>query len=301
MIPVSDRPAAPAGPVVVGFDGTPTGEDALSLARWCGRLLGTPVVVAVVHPAPAAIGTARVDAEWVADRHRLAESVLDGARTSMGDADAEYRIVSSSSAAHGLHDLAEESHASMIVTGSRAKGPDQRLFAGSTADRLLAGSVCPIAVAPVGMRERAIGSLTRIGVAYIDTPEANAALDLAARLAGRTDAELRLYTVIASESEIMPLGIGYDGEHAFEESAKDTFRFALDTAIAGLPSGVRASGTILSGHPAQVLSGLGDEDIDLLFCGSRGYGPVRRVLLGGVSAKLVRGARSPLIVVPRAG
>jgi nucleotide-binding universal stress UspA family protein len=34
--------------------------------------------------------------------------------------------------------------------------------------------------------------------------------------------------------------------------------------------------------------------------GSRGYGPLRAVLLGSVSSALVRSARSPLVVVPRA-
>jgi nucleotide-binding universal stress UspA family protein len=48
-----------------------------------------------------------------------------------------------------------------------------------------------------------------------------------------------------------------------------------------------------------VLAEIDQEDVDLLFCGSRGCGPVRRVLLGGVSARLVRRARSPLVVVPR--
>jgi nucleotide-binding universal stress UspA family protein len=43
------------------------------------------------------------------------------------------------------------------------------------------------------------------------------------------------------------------------------------------------------------------DEVDALFCGSRGYGPGRRVLLGGVSAKLVRRARRPVVVVPRSG
>jgi len=42
-------------------------------------------------------------------------------------------------------------------------------------------------------------------------------------------------------------------------------------------------------------------EVDLLFCGSRGYGPTRRVLLGGVSTRLVRQARRPVVVVPRSG
>jgi nucleotide-binding universal stress UspA family protein len=294
--------AADVGPVVVGFDGSETGEDALALAHWCGRVLNAPIIVAVVHPSPAPVGIGRVDAEWVADRYRFAEQVLDGARQFMSSAgdQVEYRILRSTSAAHGLHDLAEEVGAEIIVVGSRSKGPEQRLFAGSTADRLLSGSVCPIAVAPSGMRGRPTGALGRIGVAYIDTPEANAALDLAARLALRNSASLQLYTVVAGEAEVMPIGIGHDAEHTFASTVRESYQLALDTALAGLPSGTRATGHLLIGNVIEVLAELDSKDVDVLFCGSRGYGPVRRVLLGGVSSKLVRRARSPLIVVPRA-
>jgi nucleotide-binding universal stress UspA family protein len=45
---------------------------------------------------------------------------------------------------------------------------------------------------------------------------------------------------------------------------------------------------------------LGPDDVDVLVCGSRGYGPVRRVLLGGVSSPLIRRAQLPVTVVPRA-
>jgi nucleotide-binding universal stress UspA family protein len=45
---------------------------------------------------------------------------------------------------------------------------------------------------------------------------------------------------------------------------------------------------------------LGPDNVDVLVCGSRGYGPVRRVLLGGVSSRLIRSAQLPLTVVPRA-
>jgi nucleotide-binding universal stress UspA family protein len=292
------------GPVVVGFDGSTSGEDALALALWLGRVINATVVVAVVHPSPAAISPARVDAEWVADRHRLAERILDTAR-SLVEAQAgepkevEYQIVASSSAAHGLHDLAEERTASVIVVGPGAGGTEERLFAGSTAERLLSGSPCPVAVAPSGMRSRRPGELTRIGVAYIDTPDANAALAVAVRLARRTAATLRLYTVVAEEAEVMPAWTGRDTERGFLASARETYQNAIDTAVAGLPPGLDATGRILTGDVVDVLAELGEDDIDVLCCGSRGYGPVARVFLGGVSSRLVRRARSPLIVVPR--
>jgi nucleotide-binding universal stress UspA family protein len=304
-----------ARPVVVGYDASPAGADAVTLAQAYSRTIGADLVVATVYPAPAAISPGRVDAEWVADRHRLAGTVLAGARDVAGE-DAIYRVVASSSAAHGLHDLAEEVGAGLIVVGSHREAPDERLFAGSTAERLLSGSVCPVAVAPVGMRGRPVGSLLRIGVAYIEEPEAISALTAAATFAESANAavgttavgaafapdaraELRLYTVVAAEAEVLPFGIGRDAERAFLSAARDTYRSALDAATVRLPAGLPASGHLRTGDVVEVLAELDAAEIDLLYCGSRGYGPLRRVLLGGVSSRLVRRARSPVVVVPR--
>jgi nucleotide-binding universal stress UspA family protein len=292
-------------PVVVGFDARSSGADALALARAYSRLTGARLIAVAVHPAHTAISPGRVDAEWIADRHRAAEEILAQARELMGAdeaAAAEYRIVASSSAAHGLHDVAEETGAGLIVVGSHHEASEARMFAGSTAERLLSGSVCPVGVAPAGLRERASVEVTRIGVAYIEEPEAQAALAAAAALAqtavarGRT-VELRLYTVVAPPSEVSPL-FGRDAERAFTATAREYYDAALDAAIKRLPAEVPATGHVLTGDVVEVLAELG-ADVDVLFCGSRGYGPVRRVLLGGVSSRLVRRARSPVVVAPR--
>ncbi|WP_203898516.1 universal stress protein [Virgisporangium aliadipatigenens] len=291
-------------PVIVGFDAGPSGADALALGRRLRAVLGCRLVVAVVRPAAAAISPARVDAEWVADRHRVATQMLDGARRLLNGVDpdlpVDYRVVASSSAAHGLHDLADEVGAAAIVVGSRTEAPHARLFAGSTAERLLAGSSCPVAVAPSGLRGWPSGGVTRIGVAYIDTAEARAALEFAAGVAARVRAHLHLYTVVADQAEVWPAGVGRDAERAFLNTARDEYQRALDSAVAGLPEGVHATTHLRTGHAVDVLSDLGPDEIDILCCGSRGYGPVRRVMLGGVSSRLVRRARTPLIVVPRA-
>ncbi|HEU4347983.1 MAG TPA: universal stress protein [Actinoplanes sp.] len=285
------------GPVIVGVDGGPAGTDALVLGRWAAKTLDVPLIVAVVHPAPAALGSGRVDAEWVADRHRAAAAVLDGARTVLKDAPGrvEYRSVASSSAAHGLHDLAEEEHAEVIVVGSGRAGPPHRLFAGSTAERLLAGSVCPVAVAPAGMTPPP-GALGRIGVAYVDTPDGRATLAQAAKLARRTGTPLRLYTVVAEGGGTLPFLVGQDAEHAFLETARETYEESLRKAAASVPD-VEVDWQVRSGAVVDALSDL--DEVDVLFCGSRGYGPARRVLLGGVSTSLVRRAKRPVIVVPR--
>jgi nucleotide-binding universal stress UspA family protein len=288
--------APDAGPVIAGVDGGASGKDALVLGRWAAEVLGVPLVVAVVHPAPAA-GAGRVDAEWIADRHRAAEAVLDGARTVLKDATGPitYRAVASSSASHGLHDLAEELGAQAIVVGSGRSAPPMRLFAGSTAERLLAGSSCPIAVAPNAMQTPP-GSLGRIGVAYIDTPDGRAALEAAAALAARTGSPVRLYTVVTDNDTTLPPLIGEDTERAFQSLARDTYEVALLAAAATVPD-TEVDFEIRTGNVVDTLAEL--DDVDVLFCGSRGYGPARRVLLGGVSTKLMRRAKRPVVVVPR--
>jgi nucleotide-binding universal stress UspA family protein len=286
-------------PVIIGVDGGPSAADALALGRWAARTLGAPLVVAVVHPAPSALGSGRVDAEWIADRHRAAEAVLDDARAALGaDApDVTYRVVASGSAAHGLHDLAEELAAEAIVVGSGWSGPKHRLFAGSTAERLLAGSVCPVAVAPAAM-ETPPGAVGRIGVAYVDTPDGRAALAMAARMAERIGSPLRLYTVVSEDDAPLPFLVGRDAEHAFLETARETYELSLRRAAESVGA-CDADWVILTGDVVAALAEV--TEVDLLFCGSRGYGPARRVLLGGVSTRLVRRARRPVVVVPRSG
>jgi nucleotide-binding universal stress UspA family protein len=206
-------------------------------------------------------------------------------------------MVASSSAAHGLHDLAEDLHAQAIVVGSGRNAKKHRLFAGSTAERLLAGSACPIAVAPAGMVTPP-GTLGRIGVAYVDTPDGRAALAEAARLARRTSSPLRLYTVVAEGDAVLPFMVGQDAEHAFLETARETYEASLQKAADSVKD-TDADWHLLTGDVVETLSEL--DEVDVLFCGSRGYGPAQRVLLGGVSTKLVRQARLPLVVVPRSG
>lgn len=286
-------------PVVVGVDGGTGAGDALTLGRWFAETLEAPLVVAVVHPAPAALGSGRVDAEWVADRHRAARRVLDNAREQLGGVSGEvdYRMVGSSSAAHGLHDLAEETRATMLVIGSGRQATKERLLAGSTAERLLAGSVCPVAIAPAGLPTPP-GERRRIGVAYVDTPDGRAALHAAAAMARRTGDSLRLYTVVAEGDASLPFLVGEDAERAFLETARETYELSLHRAAESVP-GVQTEWQVIAGDVVGALADL--TEVDVLYCGSRGYGPARRVLLGGVSTRLVRRAGLPLVVVPRGG
>jgi nucleotide-binding universal stress UspA family protein len=289
--------------IVVGHDGSDSGDDAALLGARLAHATGEDLLVVTVYPAENPIGTiGRVDAEWVGAMRDHAREVSDCATRFLSERDvtAQYRVVGSGSAAHGLDDIAEELQASMIVVGSERHGARRRISPGSTGERLLHGAICPVAVAPRGFRDRPVDTpIKRIGVSFVDTPEAHEALRFAAELAKETVASLTLYTVIAHGAEVVMPVIGRDAEEAFLATVREDVRSALDKAVAGLPPGVEATEELLEGDTVDALAALDEHEIDVLVCGSRGYGPVRRVLLGGVLRKLIRRAACPVVVVPR--
>jgi nucleotide-binding universal stress UspA family protein len=288
--------------VIVGHDGSDSGDDAAVLGARLARATGEELLVVTVYPEENPIGVGRVDAEWVAAMREHAREVSDGALGFLRErgVTATGRVVGSGSAAHGLDDVAEEVGASVIVVGSERHGARRRISPGSTGERLLHGAICPIAVAPRGLRERAVDApITRVGVAFVDTPEGREAVSVAGALAARTGATVTLYTVVARRAEVFSPVIGRDAEEAFLATVREEARAALDRAQALLPEGVTAEEELLEGDTVEALAALDEREADLLFCGSRGYGPVRRVLLGGVLRRLVRRAACPVVVVPR--
>src|SRR4051794_27344534 len=259
------------------------------------------MIVVTVYPEENPIGMGRVDAEWVSYMREQAQEISAGARDflSARGIEADYRVVGSHSAAHGLDDVAEEVGASMIVVGSTTRGARRHISAGSTGERLLHGAMCPVAIAPRGMHERLTdGMVKRIGVAYVESAEAREALRVGAELAQRTGASLTLYTVVAPRAEFSPIG-GRASEESLMEAVRESVRTGLDNARASLPTGLSVGEEVLEGDVVDELASLDERELDLLVCGSRGYGPFRRVLLGGVSGRLSRRAASPLVVVPR--
>src|ERR687898_795852 len=147
--------AAMTAPMVVGVDGTGSGLDAVALAARLAQATGDPLLVACVYPEGRRSG---FDAAAV---RGPAAQALEAARALAEEAPAEYRTVPSSSPARGLAELAEEEDAAMVVVGSHRGGAFGRVASGGTAERLLHGSGCPVAVAPRGYRRRVTDKLRR--------------------------------------------------------------------------------------------------------------------------------------------
>jgi nucleotide-binding universal stress UspA family protein len=274
------------GSVLVGVDGSPAGRDAIALgAMLCnprGRL--TLAHVSVSNSATYLSFDAkptRAEAREMLERERAQAGVI-----------ADVRDIVSLSVGRGLHQLAEQSAADLLVVGSCSRGILGRVFIGDDTRASLNGASCAVAVAPHGYAESTAGIKT-VGVAYNGTAEADAALTAARDLAARYGATICALTVVNP----IPGGLAYweafdpDWGTAIEavgRAAKDRLR-SLD--------GVE--GSVAVGIPSEALAAFGAE-VDLLVVGSRSYGPVRRMMLGSTSLNLARGARCPLLVLPRA-
>jgi nucleotide-binding universal stress UspA family protein len=286
-------------PILAGADGTDSGLDAVAFAARLASAVRDRLVVVCVAPEDARRG-----AEVEDDVRRHADAILEAARQAAsevaGDLSTELRTVYSTSPARGLCELAEQEDAEAVVAGSTNRGAIGRVVSGSTAERLLHGTSCPVAVTPRGYRRHRSESLRAIGAAFTDTPEGHEAVRVAADLAARAGLPLTVYSVIALHTNwLRPEAVQPDTSVVPEEVSK-VAQDALNRVVAGMPDGVRATGVLLFGDVVDELSMAAERDVDLLVCGSRGYGPVRRVLLGTVSSALVRQASVPTLVVPRA-
>jgi nucleotide-binding universal stress UspA family protein len=281
--------------ILVGYDGREAGRDALALASSLRAPDGV-VVAACVYPGHVggdSVETLLADAasQTVAEAHAQADG---------GDW-LQLRAVPGHSPAHGLHVFSEEVEADLVVVGSSNRAEHGRVRAGSTGERLLNGSSCPVAIAPEGFAARG-GSPRVIGVAYDGSEGSELALVEAAALAAEFGASLKLITVVP------PLQLHWSAEafagtmasgDTIREERRNGFRHMLEEAAERLPAEARVATVLLDGRPATVIADEAEKGIHLLVMGSRNYGPIRRVMAGSTAIELMRLAPCPVLVIPR--
>lgn len=268
--------------VLVGVDGTSAGRDAIALAE---RLKGDGGSLTLAHVALTQTPSYRnfhAMASW-----KQAHEMLERERELVG-VGGELTAVFAPSVSRGLHRLAVDHQADLLVVGSCRRGSFGRLLRGDDTRDSLTGAPCAVAVAPLDYFPEGQASLETIGVAYNGTPEADAALAVARGLAAHHDATLRALTVVwptawsAASAARWALTL-----EAREQAARER----LQSLVAG-------EGDVTFGPPAEELAAFAEE-VDLLVVGSRCHGPIRQLVLGSTSAGLARSAGRPVLIVPR--
>src|SRR5215207_5885946 len=289
--------------IVVGFDPNGTDEGPVQFALAAARFTGAPLVIAAVFAGDLALDRL-AEGEFREELSADARDALDGLRTRLEGEEgvrAEVRLVEASSAARGLAVALEDEGAGLAVVGATSRGAVGRRLMGSTAERVIHGAPCPVAVVPHGFTG---GELDSIGVAYTSSPEGEQALRSGIVLARAAGAGLRVITVL--REQIGTIGGHVTGRRAAQQLPEEIaaqHRLAVSDALKselGKEGGdeINAEIELVYGDPADALADFTDV-IDLLVMGSRAYGPHRSVVLGGVSRRLTATSQCPVIVLPR--
>ncbi|HEY5196108.1 MAG TPA: universal stress protein [Solirubrobacteraceae bacterium] len=272
--------------VVVAVKDGPAARDAIALAA---DLVadGGELTLAYVYlggPTPTSSANSTLEA---AERERALE-LLAATREEAG-VQAGLLTGGSQSVGRGLHELAERQHCDLLVVGSSTRAFFERAVMGSDTLAALDGAPCAVAVAPAGYAERP-SRLMKIGVAYDGSPESEHALSVARELAAPHGARISAFEAVC----IPAAALGPGG-------------FAFGEAVNAMVQQARERIEALGGVEAHAAYGFVAEElarysgtVDLLVVGSRGYGPLGRLVHGSTSNELARGARSALLVLTRA-
>jgi nucleotide-binding universal stress UspA family protein len=276
--------------LLVGLDGRGGGHDALELARvFASESGGNVVAITVLYGGPMPMEYALLKGEEAMQ----AEPIFDEARAKVGDFGIETRAFGGGTPASILTKLAETEKFDALVVGSPHRGAIGKVLIGNAARSLLNGAPCDVFVAPRGYADERHDSLRTIAVAYDGTPEAQAALRRAEDLARLSNATIKVLTVVTPPVVVPVPGGSYAPQNPLEPDK------VINDAVHSIDPKLGAEGRRLDGSPAKEIAEACREGVDLLVTGSRGYGPMTRVLLGSVSRKLINEAPCPVLVVPR--
>jgi len=234
--------------IVVGIDNTASAEDALAFARRLADATGARLELASAYPYeewPSRVASH----EFGAFLRDEAQAVLDGRAASLGDDTVPTHAIADHYPARALHGLAERIGAALIVVGSTHRGAIGRVMPGSTGERLMHGSPCPVAIAPRGYA--AEGPIGVVGVGYDTSDESEAALRAACRVARAFKAHLRVIRVFDATRVGTPALMTFPGYEAFNQDYEQDQRERFEHAVAALPSDVSAEAMFLSGRPGS--------------------------------------------------
>ncbi|MGH2967373.1 MAG: universal stress protein [Solirubrobacterales bacterium] len=283
--------------ILAGVNESEHSADAIALATALAPCLDADAVAAYVYP-PGDLEPATGEGTDEPVLTELADSVLAALGELGSTIDARHlTLMADRSAARGLQRAAEEGRALVISLGSTRRSTLGRALLGSTAERLMSGSPCPVAVAPRGYGNEP-RSIETIGCAFDGSPESRAAPNWSAAIASRNGAHVRILAVHEPLASDAPAFRGVP-RITEDEAVRDHLSrqvTAVEDDLRGAEIDVETN--LATGGVVPILEEQTSE-VDLLIMGSRGYGPARAVLLGSVSGELVRRAACPVIVIPR--
>jgi nucleotide-binding universal stress UspA family protein len=273
------------GNVIVGVDGRQGGRDAAALAAAIANdgAIVTLVYVGVTAPMPN--HASDLDIELAGDEsvRALVEHELH-----LCGPDARLSRAVATSVGAGLEHAAEQHGADLIVVGSSRRHGIARLVSGDDVRSIMHQTPCAVAVAPASYADEP-GPLKRVGVAFDGSPESEVALAHAGLLADELHADLAPRHVVEPQyyaSGFGTMAVPVDDPELALVAARERCGEADGLDVEQVYGSVHEELVAFGGH------------VDLLVCGSRRHGPVRRIAVGSTSDYLARHLSTPLLVAP---
>jgi nucleotide-binding universal stress UspA family protein len=290
------KPTTSLARVAAAVDSYPEGRDATVLAAAITQATGAELMLLAVEPdLPLIIPGLQRD-----QVRRETEAMLTQTRTSLAPG-ARLKITSDLSVPRGLERLARAQHRDLVVVGSSRRGPHGVVSIGGRTRQLIDDLQSALAIAPRGLSRHHPVTFRRIGIGYDGGPEAQAALAAAAQIAAGAGADLIVRGVI--DDRVPALGwpsvwMGEIMESWKEMMDEEEEQLRADIEEILEDGRLRATVDLARGRPATSLHDL-SKHVDLLVIGSRRWGPLARLVLGGTGERLVHGAECSLLIVPR--
>lgn len=295
---------------LVAHDAGPGGADAAALARVLAGRDGLIEAVLVVPFPPGVVGEPPIEVPGEAPSwSELCDSLTEAGADAISErilpqlpGGSSGFAVLDDSPARALSVVSDRHHPDLVTLGSSRRGRIGRVLLGSTAESLTHGSSVPVAVAPRGYADAAPRRIEALAVGFDGREESGRALEVAADLALRHEALLRVVAVVEpSVGTVDVVGEAWgalSGEGLGGRTGR--LREAAQTALAEREArGLEVEVEVRQGGAAGELLAACERGIDLLVLGSRGYGPLSRVLLGSVSSRVTSEAPCPVLIAAR--
>jgi nucleotide-binding universal stress UspA family protein len=295
--------------ILVALDGSTFAEHALPYAAAAARRHRAELILMLVHvrQSPVTTELALRDAidDWESSQTEREAVYLNDLADRMAR---EYALAVRVHLRHGevvpCIDLAvRQEHVDLVVLTTHGRAGFERLWLGSVADQLLRHIETPVLVIrPADAHPPAVaaGDYRHVLVALDGSERAERAIEPALALAG-DDSRLTFLRIVAPPAAITSPYLPHAArisQTEMERRTEEATRYVEDV-VARPPAGsVQLHATVVVDyHPAHALLGWSREyGVDLIAVSTHGRGPVRRLLMGSVTDKIVRASTVPVLV-----
>lgn len=292
--------------ILVPLDGTPVSEQALAYAIAIARKAGAVVhLITVEIPPPATIPRVELTADLRKPEDGYLASIAE--RFKAAGVPAVETAVLTGEAADALRRYGDDVEADLTVLATHGRGPVKRAWLGSVADRFVRSTTAPVLLVRADESGQPAAfedfEIRRILMTVDGSPLSERVLDPATELGRLFGAKYTLLRLIKYPHDLKSVYLP-DTVEANRKFLDEQERDA-HAELEALCRRIGADGELEVSPETHVVARVPDGILDIaekrradvIAMTSHGYGGIKRMVLGSVADKVVRGAECAMLVV----